>query len=224
MGTILNMVTEKLRDAGIRSDEAYPGSRIPALTGPVAAVKLGKVDRSVRTTTVLVTVMSPAKSGGSICETTALGAVEALQEMGGTCIKDICRFDEMADVFYIEIEARFFGTALKSSWSAGPGYSVKVGGQTLTHVTSFAAERSVDQEITAIANAKWQFVVEELLPPGSSEPPEVTEPFAVTVIRDGGEETFNQCTWTALRREETIRGVTQIRKGIAASRGEMGIL
>ena len=98
MGTILNMVTEKLRDAGIRSDEAYPGSRIPALTGPVAAVKLGKVDRSVRTTTVLVTVMSPAKSGGSICETTALGAVEALQEMGGTCIKDICRFDEMADV------------------------------------------------------------------------------------------------------------------------------
>ena len=31
---------------GIRADEAYPGGRIPALTGPVAAVRLGKVDRS----------------------------------------------------------------------------------------------------------------------------------------------------------------------------------
>lgn len=44
------------------------------------------------------------------------------------------------------------------------------------------------------------------------------------MIREGGEEIFNQCTWTYVKREETIRGVTQIRKGIAGSRGEMGIL
>ena len=224
MGTILDLVNQALRTAEIRSDEAYPGRRIPALTGPVAAVKLGKVDRSVRTTAVLVTVMSPAKSGGSLCESTALRAISVLQDMGGTCIKDICRFDEMADVFYIEIEANFLGTALENSWSAGPGYSVKVGTQTLAQVVSFSAERSVNEDVPNIADAKWHFVVEELLPPGATEPPSPVEPFAVTVIREGGEETFNQCTWTSVRREETIRGVTQIRKGIAGSRGEMGIL
>ena len=177
MGTIVTQVINELRQAQIRSDEAYPGARIPALTGPVAAVKLGKVDRSVRTTTVLVTVMSPAKSGGSLCETTALGAMEVLQAMGGTCVKDICRFDEMASVFFIEIQVQFFGTALKDGWSPGPGYSVKLNAQPLEQVVSFSAERSVDQNVTAIANARWEFTIEELLPPGTSEPPATAEPF-----------------------------------------------
>ena len=105
MGTIVNQVISALRTAHIRADEAYPGGRIPALTGAVAAVRLGKVDRSMRTTNVEVVIMSPAKGGGSLCESTALEAVEVLQNMGGTCVKDVCKFDEMADVFYIEIEA-----------------------------------------------------------------------------------------------------------------------
>ena len=104
MGTIVNQVIARLREANIRADEAYPGGRIPALTGAVAAVRLGKIDRSVRTTAVQVVVMSPASGGGGQCETAALQSVEVLQEMGGTCTKDVCKFDEMADVFYIEIE------------------------------------------------------------------------------------------------------------------------
>ena len=99
MGTIVTQVIEVLKNAGIRADEAYPGGRIPALTRAVAAVRLGRVDRSVRTTAVQVVVMSPASGGGSLCEDTALRALEALQGMGGTCIKEVCRFDEMADVF-----------------------------------------------------------------------------------------------------------------------------
>ena len=67
MGTIVNQVINALRAENIRADEAYPGGRIPALTGAVAAVRLGKVDRSVRTTNVEVVIMSPAKSGGSLC-------------------------------------------------------------------------------------------------------------------------------------------------------------
>ena len=173
---------------------------------------------------VLVTVMSPAKSGGSLCESTALETVDVLQEMGGTCIKDVCKFDEMADVFYIEIEAEFFGTASADDWSGGPGFSVTIGTQAMPHVVSFGVQRKTDDEVTALKDAQWQFTLEELLPPGATEPPSPVEPFAVTVIREGGEETFNQCTWTSVRREETIRGVTQIRKGIAGSRGEMGIL
>lgn len=224
MGTIVGKVIEGLRAVDIRADEAYPGSRIPALTGPVAAVRLGKVDRSVRTTAVEVVIMSPAASGGSLCESTALRAVEALQDMDGTCVKDVCKFDEMADVFYIEIEGTFFGTALEDSWSAGPGYSIKIGSQPMEHAVSFAAERKTDDEVTAIADAQWQFTMEELLPPGTSEPADPTEPFALTVTRSNGDEVFSGCVFTSVKREDTLRGISQVRAGTAASRSIMGIL
>ena len=224
MGTIVSEVIRELTTGGIRAAEAYPGKRIPALTGAVAAVRLGKVDRSVRTTHLEVVVMSPAASGGSACEITALKAVEILQDMGGTCMKAVCKFDEMADVFYINIDVEFFGTALPDSWSAGPGYAVKIGAQAMNYVTSFLAQRETDKEVTAIANAKWRFTMEELLPPGTSEPADPSEPFTMSVSRSGGDETFTGCTWISVKREDTIKGVSQVRVGIADKRSVLGIL
>lgn len=224
MGTIVGNVIDALKGVDIRADEAYPGRRIPALTGPVAAVRLGKIDRSVRTTAVEVVIMSPASGGGSLCENTALRAVEAIQDMGGTCVKDVCKFDEMADVFYIDIEGTFFGTALEGKWSAGPGYSITIGSQPMEYVVSFAAQRATDDEVTDIANAKWTFVMEELLPPGTSEPADPSEPFALSVTRALGDELFTGCKFTSQSREDTIRGVTQIRKGTAEKRTVVGIL
>lgn len=224
MGTIVSSVIDALTAADIRSDEAYPGRRIPALTGPVAAVRLGKLDRSVRTTTVEVVVMSPATGGGSLCENTALRAVEVLQGMGGTCVKDVCKFDEMADVFYIEIKAEFFGTAMENKWSPGPGYSITIGQQPMEHVVSFVVQRATNSEVTELGNAKWTFTMEELLPPGTSEPADPEEPFALSVVRALGDELFTGCKFTSQTREDTIRGVTQIRKGTAEQRMVVGIL
>ena len=224
MGTIVSQVIADLRGAGIRADEAYPGGRIPALTGAVAAVRLGKIDRSVRTTSVQVVVMSPASGGGSLCERTALLAIEVLQEMGGTCTKDICKFDEMADVFYIEIDASFFGTALADTWSGGPGFSVTIGAQAMPHVIRFGLQRATDQEVTSIANAKWQFTLEELLPPGNTEPPDPQEPFTLTVARQLFNEMLTGCRWISVKREDTLRGISQIRVGQADSRSVVGIL
>ena len=219
MGTIVSNVIDALTAADIRADEAYP-----ALTGPVAAVRLGKLDRSVRTTMVEVVVMSPASGGGSLCENTALRAVETLQAMGGTCVKDVCKFDEMADVFYIEIEAEFFGTAMENKWSPGPGYSITIGQQPMNHVVSFVAQRATDDEVTELGSAKWTFTMEELLPPGTSEPADPQEPFALSVVRALGDELFTGCRFTSQQREDTIRGVTQIRKGTAENRAVVGIL
>ena len=224
MGTIVNQVIEALAAADIRADEAYPGRRIPALSGPVAAVRLGKIDRSVRTTTVEAVLMSPASGGGSLCENTALRAVEVLQDMGGTCVKNVCKFDEMADVFYIEVEAEFFGTALEDDWSAGPGYSITIGAQPMPHVVSFSAQRATDNDVTVLGNAKWNLTMEELLIPGYSEPPDPADGFALKVSRSGGDETFTGCRWTSQQRQDTIRGVTQTRKGTADKRTVMGIL
>lgn len=224
MGTIVSNVITALSGVSIRADEAYPGRRIPALTGPVAAVRLGKIDRSVRTTAVEVVIMSPSSGGGSLCEKTALRAIEALQKMGGTCVKDVCKFDEMADVFYISVEAEFFGTAMENRWSAGPGYAITIGAQPMEQVVSFSVQRSVSGETEQIGDALWNFTLEELLIPGSSEPPDPAEPFTLTVSRSNGDEQFTGCHFTSQQRQDTIRGVTQIRKGTAQNRNVMGIL
>ena len=220
MGTIVSQVIEGLTAAGIRSDEAYPGRRIPALTSPVAAVRLGKVDRSVRTTAVQVVIMSPSSGGGSQCENTALRALDVLEGMGGSCVKDVCKFDEMADVFYIDLTAEFFGAAMVDDWSAGPGYAVAIGEQKLEHVTSFSATRKSDED----EGTYWEFTVEELLPPGTSEPADPTEPFALTVTRKQVDEMFTGCVLTTVKRQDTIRGVSQSRSGRAENRAVMGIL
>lgn len=222
--TIVEMVIQALSASSIRADEAYPGRRIPALDGAVAAVRLGKVDRAVRTTAVEVVVISPAGTGGGVCESTALNAVETLQNMGATCTKEICKFDEMADVFYIEIRAEFLGTPLGGDWSAGPGYAVAIGTQKMEHVVNFSVSRKTDGDVTSIADAQWQFTMEELLPPGTAEPADPKEPFALTVSRSNGEELFSGCVWTAAKRVDTLRGISQTRSGTAKSRTVMGVL
>ena len=224
MGTIVNQVIGALRDAGIRADEAYPGGRIPALTGPVAAVRLGKVDRSVRSTNVQIVIMSPAKDGGSLCEATALRAVDSLQAMGGTCVKDICKFDEMADVFYVEIAAEFFGTVTADRWDSGPGFSVAVNIQPMPHVVSFSSERKKEEGTSSLYDAKWQFTLEELLPPGTSEPPDPPESFTLSVVRSNYDEIFRECRWLSVQRQDTLRGIRQIRTGEANIRDELSIL
>lgn len=168
--------------------------------------------------------MSPAAQGGSLCESTALRAVEALQAMGGTCVKDVVKFDEMADVFYIDIEVEFFGTALETGWSSGPGYAVTIGAQPMPHAVSFQAEQKTDEEFTTLSKAPWQFAVEELLPPGTSEPTNPAEPFTLTVTRSKTDEVFSGCTWISVKREDTIRGVSQIRVGRAESRAVLSVL
>ena len=94
----------------------------------------------------------------------------------------------------------------------------------MDYVTSFQIQRAVDNEVTAISDAKWKFTMEELFPPGTSEPSDPAEPFALTVTRSGGEESLTGCTWTSVKREDTIKGVSQVRVGIAEKRTVLGIL
>lgn len=215
-----------LQAADIRADEAYPGGRIPALTGPAAAVRLGRIDRAVRTTAVQVTVMSPSGLGGSACETAALRAIAALEAQGATCQKEICRFDDMADLFYIDITAEFFGVATEDDWEAGPGFAVKIGQQPLECAVGFSSACSSDDNTGSLTSAgtKWTFTLEELLSLYVVDPPLQSEPFSLTVKRPMTEEMLTGCTWTSVKRVETIRGIQQIRTGIAAKREVAGIL
>lgn len=222
--TIVENVIEYLQAAQIRADEAYPGGRIPALTGPVAAVRLGRIDRAVRSTAVLVTIMSPADQGGSACETIALRATQALEDQGAVCQKEVCKFDDMADLFYIEITAAFFGVATEDYWEAGPGFSIKIGLQPLPCAVGFSIDLEKEKDASSISTAKWSFTLEELLGVYDVDPPLQAEPFTLSVKRPLTDEEFTDCTWTSVRREETIRGIRQIRTGTAGKRKVSGII
>lgn len=217
------MIIALLRGYGIRADEAYPGGRIPVLTGPVAAIRLGKVDRSVRSTAVQITIMSPADQGGTVCETTALQTIQVMEDLRATCQKEVCQFDHAADVFFIEITAVFSGVALADTWSPGPGFSVYIGLQPIEWVTGFSARRQ-SEDGAAIASAPWTFTLEELLGPDSTDLPDPTEPFAITVARTKGDEIFTGCTLTSVEREDTLRGIRQVRKGVATGRSFSGVV
>ena len=222
--TIVAKVIEMLQAAEIRTDEAYPGGRLPALTGPVAAVRLGKVDRAVRATTVQITVMSPAGLGGSTCEAVALRAMQALEDQGGICQKGLCQFDDMADLFFIEIAAEFLGVALENDWMPGPGFAITIGLQKMEWATDFTITRWIGDEAASIKDSPWQFTLEELLGPGSVDPPEPAEPFILHVERLMGDEVFTGCVWTHVERQDTLRGIRQIRTGVAQKRTISGIL
>ena len=73
-------------------------------------------------------------------------------------------------------------------------------------------------------SAPLTFTMEELYPPGTNEPPDPPMPFDITITRSGGEETYEGCSWTSVKREDTIRGVSQIRVGTAIKRTVLGIL
>ena len=101
---------------------------------------------------------------------------------------------------------------------------MKIGEQRMEWVTGFTIRRQTDEEITAIADAQWEFTMEELLGPGSVDPPDPTEPFTMVVTRNSSRETFTGCTWTSVKRTDTLRGISQIRTGVARKRTNAGAL
>ena len=216
--SVVTLIIDLLKGCGIQSGEAYPGGRIPVLTGPVAAIRLGKIDRAVRSTAVQITVMSPADQGGAVCEDTALRIIEVMEELRATCQKETCRFDHTADVFYIEITAVFSGIAHADGWTPGPGFSVHIGIQPMSWATGFSIRRQTENGV------QWEFTLEELLGPGSVDPPPPVEPFVITVTRPNGKEVFSGCTLTSVEREDTIRGIRQVRRGVAQTRSISGAL
>ena len=54
--------------------------------------------------------------------------------------------------------------------------------------------------------------------------PDPAEPFTLQASRSNGDELFTGFRFTSQQRQDTIRGVTQTRKGTAEKRNVMGIL
>lgn len=228
---ILELVLEKLRAGGIRAEAAYPGQKAPAITGPVAAVHIEKVDRAGQTVTAEVNIVSPASLGGTACETAALAALEILHEAGAVCIQSGCSYNPDGQVYTVSVMAELVCTQSGDGYALGPGFQVYVGGVLQPHALGITGEKTAGHETRyAMGSAdpvgisqgsrQWEVTLEELIPMGTAEPTEPTEPFTLQIVRHGKTETYSGCYWVTVRREFTREGLRRVRKGIAQLRQE----
>lgn len=230
--SILELVLNRLREAGFSAEAAFPGGKCPAISSPVAAVHIEKVDRPDLTVTVEVSILCPAALGGTRCELEALRAMEALRGIGASCIQNGCEYSGQAQVHMVRILATFTGVTAADDCTIGPGFRVYVQETAAPFAIAFEAEQVFDIEAqyalgedapVGIRNGSWvwKLRLEELIPAGDAETAEPEPDFEIRLERDSATETYLGCRWTSLRREFTRQGLRRIRTGISLLRQEV---
>ena len=232
--SILEMVLQRLREEGFVADVAFPGQKYPAITEPVAAVHLDKVDRANLTVTVEVNMICPAALGGVRCEAEALRTTEVLRWTGATCVQNGCEYDGMAQVYVVSVLATYTCIAEAETCTLGPGFKVFVNEVPLQFVQSFTAEQKKELDVRyelgedtpiGIGNGSWLWTIrlEELIPAGNMESEHDDVPFILQVESDAGTETYYNCRWNQVKREFTRQGLRRICSGISTSRAWQGV-
>ena len=197
-----------------------PGTRMPELQGAVAAVGLAALDQEKQTASVSVRILAPARLGGESCEDLAVTACGILQGLGGVCRLEPVRQLDKTAFLQAEITAVFSGSETAEGWAAKPAFTVNAGSTALGSVTAFTAWREqeeTDGVVTEVADAQWHFALEELFALDAAEEDAPSEPFSVTVSREGRTEVYSGCTLTAVKRSITPEGQRQVRQGLAES-------
>lgn len=229
---ILQQVLTALKKGGFAAELAYPGRAMPQITGPVAAVHMEKVDSAALTSTVAVSILSPGKLGGGICEEEALKALDLLLGCGAVCVQRGCVYDRVSQLYAVEISAAF--TSLSQSeepTATGPGFSVAVNGVRHGCAISFRSEETRGYtaeyrttEPLPVASGtgmvQWSLQLEEQIPVGTTEPAEPSPGFTLVVTTEGKTETYTGCQWTSVSREYDSQGLHRVRKGFALNREE----
>lgn len=222
--SVVNAVIEGLTAAGVRAGAAWPGQAIQQLTAPAVTVSLFQVNQQERVTEVLVTVLCPGSMGGGACEAEGLKITEILTNLGASCVQEGCEYNSRTDLFSTPIYAAFTGGIWEAAWIPGGDLTVKLGTAELYSVSGFTAEQSTeDPTVTPVGSCGWKFTIEEFFYPGYPEQNTPEEPFSITVGRTSRTETFKNCRFTAIRREDGPTGLRQIREGTAESMIFMGI-
>lgn len=216
---IVGTVMDALNKAEIPAQTAYPGGDMPNITQAQAAVSLEKLEYTARSATVLVTVMVPVGLGGSLCEDTAIRVGGILEELGGVCVQEECRFNGYADAYYVRVLGTFTGADVLEDWDAASGFTVSLGANVMSNAVAFKAEQAVDEVTgTPLSTSVWTFRLEEQFGRGENPLPPPSEPFVLTVTRNGSTETYSDCSWISVELEDTATGLRQIRQGVAKTR------
>ena len=108
MGNVmLQIVLQLLREGGFRAEEAYPGSKCPAIGEPVAAVHILEWDDSRGTAVAEVMILCASSLGAARCETEALAAAAVLRNAGAVCRMQGCSRDGVTGSVSASVRAEF---------------------------------------------------------------------------------------------------------------------
>lgn len=223
---ILNLVLQKLREAGFPADKAYPGHPRKYLEETSAAVHIARVDVAQSLAVVEVCLVTPSSLGGVQCELDAIRAMKAVQTLGAECVLEGCKYEGMAQAYVAQFQAEFTCEANGDSFVPGPGFSLTADGVPLPYVRSFQTEqvRERDPQYAmgephpvgiSEGGCIWKLQLEELIPVGAAETVLSPETAVLTVKRGAAQETYQGCSWTSMRRELTRAGLRRIYTGIA---------
>ena len=229
--SILELVLRRLREEGFTADIAFPGQKFPQISDTVAAVHIEKVDRANLEITVEINIICPASMGGTVCEMKALQATEVLRWSGAVCVQNGCTYDGIAQVYVVSVLATFTGVTEADDCTVWPGFYCYVDNQlhrfaigfTAVQETGAAPEYVIGEAVpigTSIGTTAWEIQLEELIPVGSPEFANPTEPCVVKIVTDQKTEIYSGCRWTSVRREFGKQGLRRIRTGVALQREE----
>ncbi len=218
MGAV-DSVISVLRNQGVRVEQSFPGTKMPAITSPVVAVSLEKAEEDGQT--VLAALLTPGDRGQALCEAAALELLEIVRGTGAKCSIGSFRYDGRNHLFGCELRAFF---PEEEPETVLP-FTVKLGAATLLCATGFKSwHLSDDPETAPLSGSVCYFRIEERMSPGAPEQNTPAEPFTMTVSRRNCTETFYDCRLTSDVREDGSEGIDRVRSGIAQRRTIVSIL
>ncbi len=220
--SLIKIIVDTLCEEGIAAQRAMSAGKMLRLDAPAAAVQIHRLDQQAETATALVSVLTPVEIGACACEESALTICRILQNAGGSCRQEKTEYRSELDLFCTEVYAVYKGQETERGWQAWvaepePEFSVFVGNATTSAAVSFIAHRAVDDTVTVLGDALWHFRLEERFDLDEAEPVWPSEPFSITVQREGRTEVYSGCVVTSQRRSLDKTGQTQIREGTAHS-------
>lgn len=212
---VVNSVVTALQAAGIRADTAYPGGKMPAPEGIVAAVSLQRSDRAKELDCVQVSVFAPVALGGAACEQAADQVCGVLEGLGADCVQNACEFRSKPGLLCVEVLGSFQPEPPEEEPAVYP-FSATVAGKALPNLVSATAERIKDEESGELLSAWTVKLVEQIT--GTDDTTMSESPVEIRLTRNGQTEVYAGCIWSSWQREVNEKGLKQTRSAVAKSR------
>lgn len=206
---VIDQTVERLRAEGFKTQRAYPGMPMAAITQVVAAVQLVKLDYDARETVLEVKLLSPQNLGAEACEEAAVVVAEALKDIDLSTVVGMAAYDGKTGLFYIDCIA-----TRPQKQRMYLDLPFKIGAVEQSRVVSFTAQQ-VAEPGPVTSETPWTVRLEQYFRNGYGEDKNPSgDEFTIT----NGEEIYHGCKWTSCKRITELEGTRQIREGTAMYR------
>lgn len=203
---IIEQAISALKEAGFKTQRAYPGRKMAAITNVVAAVQMAQMDISGKKTELEILMLCPQDLGAEACEDGAITAAQALQTAGFHCKVGKASFDGTTGLFSVSCMALV---------QAAVSIPFKIGAVVQNRVVSFTAKRQMDAPPSSQGEGPWTVRVEQFFPAGTTQD---SDPDGDQFTLTNGPEIYHGCAWTSHSRVTEADGTRQIREGTSMYR------